>query len=82
MIEVQNFDHLEIELLVQLLDPEKERTVSLDRLLALGNKLKRDRNSKKNTKLKTGIDLLKATVLLAVVILGGIFAFIEIEYHQ
>merc|ERR1719334_2879259 len=32
--------------------------------------------------LKTGIELLKATVLLAVIILIGIFAFIEMEYEQ
>jgi len=79
---IKNFNHLDIELLVQMLDPEKKGTVSLDRLLALGNKLKKDRSRKKHTMRKTVIQLLKATALLAVLILVGIFAFIEIEYDQ
>jgi len=82
MTEPKNFAHLDLELLVQMLDPGKNGAVSLDRFLALGNKLENDRSVKNNTMLWTGIELLKASVLLALVILVGIFAFIEVEYDQ
>jgi len=79
MTEVKDFDHLNMDLLVEMLDSENKGTVTLDRLLALANKLKKDRSKEKHTMIESVIRLFKATALLAVVILAGIFAFMEME---
>jgi len=82
MAAMSNFNLLDIELLVEILDEKKNGTVSLDRLLALGNALKKDRRAKKRTMSKTCLDLLKATALVTVIVLVGIFAFIEMEHSE
>jgi len=82
LADMNNFNRLDIELLIEILDTEKDGTVSLDRLLALGNALKTDRRGKKQTMRHTAVELLKATVLVAVIVLVGIFAFIEMEHDE
>jgi len=73
---------MDIELLIDVLDPEKKGEVSLDRLLALASRLKKDRSLKKKSMLKSGLKLLKAAVMLAIIVLVGIFTFIEVEHDD
>jgi len=82
MAQGDSFEHLSMELIMEMLDPEKKGLVSLDRLSALANKLKKDRKAKKHTLSKTSIDLLKAGLVLAVIVLVGIFSFIGLEYDE
>jgi len=80
---VKNYDSLDIEQLVDLLDEKKTGTVSLDRLLALSSKFKKDRDNEETyTVKKTALSLLKAFVMGAVIVVAGIFAFIGLEYSN
>lgn len=80
MDESNSHEELNIVRLMEMLDPEKDGWVTLDRLCALASKLKKESRDKQNTVRRASIELLKATVLLAIIILVGIFSFIELEH--
>jgi len=82
MAQEDSFDHLSMEHIIEMLDPKKKGVVSLDRLSALANQLKNDRKAKKHPFSKTSIDLLKAGLVLAVIVLVGIFSFIGLEHDE
>lgn len=82
MSQNQSFDHLDVEVLVKELDPDDRGVVSLDRVLALANELAKGRKEKTKTMWKTGKDLLIASILLAIVIVIGVYTFIALEHEE
>jgi len=69
---------LSVQLLVEMLDPDRDGYVSLDRLTALADTLEKDIDNKSYTSVK----LIKASAIGAFVVLMGTFVFIELEYDE
>jgi len=82
MEEEQGFDELDVDTLTKMLDPDDKTFITLDRLLALANKLSKDEKSEEISMYKTGLSLLKASVLLTIVAVAGVFVFIEVEHDN
>jgi len=80
--ELHSSELLDSEVLLEMLDPDKDGKVSLDRLYALASTLKEKSRDKQITIYRAAIKLLKATVLLAIIILVGIFSFMKLEHKN
>jgi len=71
---------LDTKVLLEMLDPQDDGKVSLDRLSALASNLKREAHDRKNTVRRAVMQLLIAAVILAIIVLTGIFSFIHLEH--
>jgi len=82
MGEGQDFNELAVDTLTKMLDPDDKTFISLDRLLALASKLSKDSKNEEISMYTTGLGLLKASFLLTIVVVVGMYVFIGVEHDN